>query len=112
MIEVKLNWDAAREYVEQDTLLMESVDPIQRDLQSDVDEEGLDKVKDYLSTHYFDQTGYRYWELVEDAEAGEGMHVVNVMHRLTAVKIAQERIFGDVEAHHAFEDWKIGHHDT
>jgi len=112
MIEVKLNWDAAREYVEQSEPMMEVVESIQNDLQDYINKSGMDTVKQYLSTHYFDQTGYRYWELIEDAEAGAGMNAVGVMHRITAARIAQERIFGEVEANNAFEEWKIGNHDT
>jgi hypothetical protein len=112
MIRVSLDWGAAREYVEQAEPMNEVVESMQNDLQDYVNKSGMDTVKQYLSTHYFDQSGYRYHALLEDAGTWSRNEVLSAMHRITAAKIAQERIFGEVEANNAFERWVVGDHDT
>jgi hypothetical protein len=112
MIKVQLDWGAAREYVEQAEPMKEVVEFIQNDLQEYVNESGMDTVKQYLSTHYFDETGYRYNSLLEDAGTWARNDVLSAMHRITAARIAQERIFGEEEAERAFAQWVLGHHDT
>lgn len=131
MIRLELDWGASREYVEQAEPMKEVVESIQNDLQDYVNKSGMDTVKQYLSTHYFDQTGYRYSSFLEDIQSGSGMFIaskflcdysqkeyplcgpaLDIMHRITAAKIAQERIFGEIEANNAFEQWVVGDHDT
>jgi len=112
MIEVNLNWDAAREHVEQDKAMQNLVQSIERDLQDYVNQDGVDQVKQYLPTHYFDESGYRYYALLEDAGTWARNDVLHAMHRVAAVKIVQERIFGETYANNAFEEWKVGNHDT
>jgi len=112
MIKVELDWGAAREYVEQAEPMKEVVEFIQNDLQEYVNESGMDTVKQYLSTHYFDETGYRYNSFLEDIQSGMRDYPLGIMHRITAARIAQERIFGEEEAERAFAQWVLGHHDT
>jgi len=50
--------------------------------------------------------------LLEDAGTWSRNEVLSAMHRITAARIAQERIFGEVEANNAFERWVVGDHDT
>jgi hypothetical protein len=112
MIRVSLDWEDAREQVEQDEGLQDLVRSMERDLQDYVNRDGVDQVKRYLPTHYFDNSGYRYSSLLEDAGTWPRKEVVDAMHRASAAKIAQERIFGVVEANNAFERWVVGDHDT
>lgn len=71
----------------------------------------MNKVKQYLSTDYFDACGYRHWHLEEDAEYDrEG--VIEAMKRIMVAYIAQKDLFGIVEADSAFEAWRVGDHDT
>ena len=107
MIRVSLDWDAARSNVDQDL-----VRSMERDLQDYVNRDGVDQVKRYLPTHYFDNSGYRYSSLLEDAGTWSRNEVLSAMHRITAARIAQERIFGEEEAERAFGQWVAGHHDT
>ena|SRR5210317_1811679 len=107
MIRVSLDWDAARSNVDQDL-----VRSMERDLQDYVNRDGVDQVKRYLPTHYFDNSGYRYSSLLEDAGTWSRNEVLSAMHRITAARIAQERIFGEEEAERAFGQWVVGHHDT
>ena len=107
MIKVELDWDAARSNVDQDL-----VRSMERDLQDYVNRDGVDQVKRYLPTHYFDNSGYRYSSLLEDAGTWSRNEVLSAMHRITAARIAQERIFGEEEAERAFAQWVLGHHDT
>jgi len=85
---------------------------MERDLQDYVNRDGVDQVKRYLPTHYFDNSGYRYSSLLEDAGTWSRNEVLSAMHRITAARIAQERIFGEEEAERAFGQWVVGHHDT
>ena len=110
MIKVELDWDAARKHV---------MDNMQHDVQQHLaglqkyrDERGSDEVKLYLPTDYFDATGYRYYSMVEDAGTSWSGDVVAAMKRLMVANIAQGILFGEVEANNAFEQWKLGHHDT
>jgi len=112
MIRVSLDWDAAREHVEQDEDMQNLVQSIERDLYEYVRRHGVDHVKRYLPTHYFDQSGYRFHALMEDAGTWARNDAVNAMHQITAAKIVQERIFGEIEANNAFERWVVGDHDT
>jgi len=112
MIRVSLDWDHARRYVEQNEPMQKLVRSIEEDLQDYVNRDGVDKVKRYLPTEYFDQSGYRYHSLLEDAGTWSRNEVLQAMHRAAATKIAQERIFGEVEANNAFERWVVGDHDT
>jgi len=112
MIRVELDWGASREYVEQAEPMMEVVESIQNDLQDYVNKSGMDTVKQYLSTHYFDESGYRYHSLLEDAGTWARNEVLSAMHRITAARMAQERIFGEEEAERAFGQWVVGRHDT
>jgi len=107
MIKVELDWGAARSNVDQDL-----VRSMERDLQDYVNRDGVDQVKRYLPTHYFDNSGYRYSSLLEDAGTWSRNEVLSAMHRITAARIAQERIFGEEEAERAFGQWVVGHHDT
>jgi len=107
MIRVSLDWDAARSNVDQDL-----VRSMERDLQDYVNRDGVDQVKRYLPTHYFDNSGYRYSSLLEDAGTWSRNEVLSAMHRITAARIAQERIFGEEEAERAFGQWVVGRHDT
>src|SRR6056300_2043315 len=100
MIRVSLDWDAARSNVDQDL-----VRSMERDLQDYVNRDGVDQVKRYLPTHYFDNSGYRYSSLLEDAGTWSRNEVLSAMHRITAARIAQERIFGEEEAERAFGQW-------
>ena len=113
MIRVSLDWDAAREHVERDEAMKEVVEFIQNDLKDYVNERGMDTVKQYLPTHYFDESGYRYHAFLEDAGTHEHRgDALIAMHRITAARIAQERIFGEEEAERAFGQWVVGRHDT
>src|SRR6056300_2118824 len=107
MIKVELDWGAARSNVDQDL-----VRSMERDLQDYVNRDGVDQVKRYLPTHYFDNSGYRYSSLLEDAGTWSRNEVLSAMHRITAARIAQERIFGEEEAERAFGQWVVGRHDT
>ena len=107
MIRVSLDWDAARSNVDQDL-----VRSMERDLQDYVNRDGVDQVKRYLPTHYFDNSGYRYSSLLEDAGTWSRNEVLSAMHRITAARIAQERIFGEEEAERAFGQWVVGRHAT
>jgi len=112
MIRVSLDWDAAREHVEQDEDMQNLVQSIERDLHEYVLRDGVDHVKRYLPTHYFDESGYRFHALMEDAGTWARNDVLNAMHRIAAAKIVQERIFGETCANDAFKQFVLGHHDT
>lgn len=112
MIRVSLDWDHARRYVEQNEPMQNLVRSIEEDLQDYMNRFGVDHVKRYLPTGYFDQSGYRYHAMLEDAGTWSRNEVLQAMHRIAATKIAQERIFGEVEANNAFERWVVGDHDT
>ena len=112
MIRVSLDWESARRYVEQNEPMQNLVRSIESDLQDYVNRNGVDHVKRYLPTHYFDQSGYRYHSLLEDAGTWSRNEVLHAMHRIAAAKIVQERIFGETYANNAFEQWVAGDHDT
>ena len=108
-VSVELDWDAARQHVEDHKL--PAVQAHQKGLQRYIDERGMDEVKQYLPTDYFDACGYRHWHLNEDASY-DRESVVEAMKRVMVAHIAQANIFGEIEANNAFEAWRIGDHDT
>ena len=109
-VNVELDWDAARKHVEEHRL--GAVKEHQKGLQKYIDERGIDEVRQYLSTDYFDATGYRYWVLSEDAQGYDREGAIECMKRIMVAHIAQINLFGEVEANNAFEAWRNGHHDT
>jgi hypothetical protein len=93
--------------------MQDLVRSIERDLQDYVNRDGVDKVKRYLPTHYFDLSGYRYCNLRGECSGTWSRNeALNAMHRAAAAMIVQERIFGEVEAYNAFGRWVVGDHDT
>ena len=109
-VNVELDWDAARQHVENH--LLGNVQRHQEGLQKYIEEDGIHTVKRYLSTDYFDACGYRYWTLNEDAQGYDREGAIEGMKRVMVAYLAQKIIFGEEEAHHAFEEWRDGHHDT
>ena len=109
-VSVELDWDAARNHVEQH--LLGNVQKHQEGLQRYIDERGMDEVKTYLPTDYFDATGYRHWVLSEDAQGYDREGAIEGMKRVMVTYLAQRNIFGEIEADNAFEAWKVGDHDT
>ena len=109
-VSVELDWDAARQHVEEHRLA--HVQQHQERLQEYIDESGVDTVKQYLPTDYFDACGYRHWVLTEDAQGYDREGAMECMKRVMVAYLAQKNIFGEVEADNAFEQWRDGHHDT
>ena len=109
-VSVELDWDAARQHVEEHKL--PAVQAHQEGLQRYIDERGMDEVKVYLPTDYFDATGYRHWVLSEDAQGYDREGAIEGMKRVMVTYLAQKNLFGEVEADDAFEKWRNGHHDT
>ena len=109
-VNVELDWDAAREHVQKHRL--PAVREHQEGLQRYIDERDMDEVKQYLPTDYFDATGYRHWVLSEDAQGYDREGAIECMKRIMVTYLAQKIIFGEIEAHNAFEAWRNGHHDT
>ena len=109
-VSVELDWDAARKHVEDHKL--PAVQAHQEGLQRYIDERGMDEVKVYLPTDYFDATGYRHWVLSEDAQGYDREGAIEGMKRVMVTYLAQKNLFGEVEADDAFEKWRNGHHDT
>ena len=109
-VNVELDWDAARKHVEE--YMLQAVRAHEEGLQRYIDERGMDEVKQYLPTDYFDATGYRHWVLSEDAQGYDREGAIECMKRIMVAHIAQANIFGEVEANNAFEAWRIGDHDT
>ena len=109
-VNVELDWDAARDHVEQHRSDWEQRH--QEGLQRYIDERGMDEVKVYLPTDYFDATGYRHWVLCEDAQGYDREGAIEAMKRLMVTYLAQKNIFGEAEADNAFEAWRNGEHDT
>ena len=109
-VSVELDWDAARKHVEEHKL--PAVQAHQEGLQQYIDKRGIDEVKGYLPTDYFDGGGYRHWVLQEDAQGYDREGAIEGMKGLMVVYLAQKNLFGEVEADDAFEKWRNGHHDT
>ena len=109
-VNVELDWDAARNHVEQHRI--PAVQAHQEGLQRYIDERGMDEVKVYLPTDYFDACGYRHWSLNEDAHGYDREGAIQGMKRIMVAYVAQKNIFGEVEADNAFEAWRNGDHDT
>ena len=109
-VSVELDWDAARKHVEEHKL--QAIQAHQEGLQRYIDESGMNKVKQYLPTDYFDACGYRHWVLNEDAQGYDREGAIEAMKRIMVAYLAQKNIFGIVEADDAFENWRNGYHDT
>lgn len=109
-VSVELDWDAARKHVEEHKL--SAVREHQERLQKYIDEDGMDKVKQYLPTDYFDACGYRHWVLNEDAQGYDREGAIEAMKRVMVAYVAQKNIFGCFVADYAFEQWRDGYHDT
>ena len=109
-VSVELDWDAARQHIEEHRL--PAVREHQERLQKYIDEDGVDTVKKYLPTAYFDACGYRHWHIIEDAQGYDKEGAIEGMKQIMVAYLAQRNIFGDVEADNAFEKWRNGHHDT
>ena len=109
-VNVELDWDAARQHVEEHRL--QAVQEHQEGLQRYIDERGMDEVKRYLPTDYFDACGYRYWSLNEDAQGYDKLGAIEAMKQIMVAHIAQMNLFGPLEADNAFEAWRNGDHDT
>ena len=109
-VNVELDWDAARQHVEEHKL--PAVQAHQEGLQRYIDERGMDEVKVYLPTDYFDACGYRHCVLSEDAQGYDREGAIEAMKRIMVAYVAQRNIFGEVEADNAFEAWRNGDHDT
>ena len=109
-VSVELDWDATRKHVEEHRL--PAIQAHQEGLQRYMEERGIDEVRQYLPTDYFDACGYRYWSLKEDAQGYDREGAIEGMKRIMVAYLAQKIIFGEEEAHHAFEKWRDGHHDT
>lgn len=101
-ITVNYNWEAAKESVSEEQLAyrIEQV--------STYAKEG----KDYLSTHYFDATEYRYCYFELLVETGYIEIAKDKMIKLMEVWMAQKEVLGEAEANKAFEQYKVGNHDT
>ena len=109
-VSVKLDWDAARQHVEAHR--RGHVEHHQEGLQRYIDERGIDEVKKYLPTDYFDASGYRHWVLTEDAQGYDREGAIEGMKKVMVAYLAQINLFGEVEATNAFEAWMVGDHDT
>lgn len=109
-VNVELDWDAARNHVEE--YAFRAVQAHQESLQRYIDERGMDGVKQYLPTDYFDACGYRHWVLSEDAHGYDREGVIAAMKRVMVAYVAQRNLFGEFEADNAFEAWRNGDHDT
>ena len=109
-VNVELDWDAARQHVEK--YRMDHVREHQDHLQRYIYERGMDEVKVYLPTNYFDACGYRHWTLKEDAEGYDREGAIEAMKDIMVAYLAQKNLFGEVEADNAFEAWRNGDHDT
>jgi hypothetical protein len=108
-ISVEFDWDAAREHVKKYRL--PDVQAHQESLQRYMAERGVDEVRQYLPTDYFDACGYRHWQLKEDA-AYDREGAIEAMKRIMVAHIAQANIFTETESNYAFKQWTEGHHDT
>ena len=109
-VSVELDWDAARKHVVEHRL--PAVREHEKSLQSYIDKDGMDEVKQYLSTDYFDACGYRHWVLQEDAQGYDREGAIEGMKRIMTAYLAQRNLFGEVEADNAFANWRNGYHDT
>lgn len=109
-VNVELDWDAARKHVGEHRL--PAVLEHEKGLQRYIDDRGMDEVKQYLPTDYFDACGYRHWSLNEDAQGYDREGAIEGMKRIMVAYLAQRNLFGEVVADKAFEDWRDGHHDT
>lgn len=108
-VSVELDWDAARKHVEKH--MLQAVREHEESLQRYIDERGMDEVKQYLPTDYFDAFGWRHWHLEEEASY-DRESAIECMKRIMVAHIAQMNLFGPLEADNAFEAWRNGHHDT
>jgi hypothetical protein len=65
----------------------------------------------YLSTQYFDVNGMRYNQL--DTYAVQTPEkAYDFMRNLMAVWLAQKEVYDEITANDAFEQFKVGNHDT
>ena len=101
-ITVNYDWEAAKAAVSEEQLAyrIEQV--------STYAKEGMD----YLSTHYYDATEYRFWDFELLVETGYIEAAKDAMIKLMEVWLAQKEVFGEIEANNAFEEYKVGNHDT
>ncbi len=100
VIKAEYDWDAARDSVSEEQLAY-------RIKQTSA------YGKDYLSTHYFDATGgYRFWDFEHLVETGYIQSAKKVMVKLMAVWLAQKEVYDEITANNAFEQFKVGNHDT
>ena len=65
----------------------------------------------YLSTQYFDANMMRYSTL-DSVAATEPDKAYGYMRKLMAVWLAQKEVYDEITANNAFEQFKVGNHDT
>ena len=99
VIKAEYDWDAARDSVSEEQLAY-------RIKQTSA------YGKDYLSTHYYDATEYRFWDFELLVETGYIEAAKDAMIKLMEVWLAQKEVYDEITANNAFEDYKVGNHDT
>jgi hypothetical protein len=104
-ITTEYDWEAAKLQVDK-SLLDQKIGWTLRNENNDAEAAGK-----YLSTQYFDAIGMRYHHLeaisLEDIDLA-----IDFMISLMTVWLAQKEVYDEITANNAFEDYKLGNHDT
>ena len=66
---------------------------------------------EYLPTQYFDSHGL-YYSSLEILAVSEPNKAYDFMRKLMTVWLAQKEVYDEVTANNAFEQFKVGNHDT
>ena len=104
-ITIEYDWEAAKQDVTNHVL-----DPVIGKTLRYKNEDGAAALS-YLSTQYFDQCGLRFYELEDHAvKYPEKAH--DAMRRIMTVWLAQKEVYDEITANDAFEQFKVGNHDT
>lgn len=109
MINITLDWDEAKQVAI--NTYPKAIKTRTRHLNDYKDAYGEDRVTEYLPTHYFDGSGYRYRALESLIEENM-VKAREVMISWMVSWTTQKNLFGEEVANSAFEQFKKGQHDT
>lgn len=109
MIDITLDWDEAKKVAI--NTYPKSIKTRTRHLKDYKEAYGEESVTNYLPTHYFDGSGYRYRALESLIEENM-VKAREVMISWMVSWTTQKNLFGEEVANSAFEDFKAGLHDT
>lgn len=104
-ISIEFDWEAAKLDVTDYVL-----DPVIGKTLRYKNEDG-EAARRYLPTQYFDQTCLRFYEL-EDLAVSCPDKAQDTMRNLMTVWLAQKEVYDEITANDAFEQFKVGNHDT